>query len=326
MKQNFTVRQGALDGVEAFLSVAKHRSFRRAAAELGVTPSAMSQAVRALEARVGAALFIRTTRSVGLTEAGRRFLSRAKPAFEELVAAGEVARELGQRPAGLLRLSVPRAVVPILLEPLIASFCQAYPEVEVEIAASEELVDLAAEGFDAAIRLGQFIAPDMVVVRLTPPIPFAVVGSPDYLRRRKRPERITDLRGHACLRLRRSSGSIAPWPFVDGNKTVEAIVSGPLIAHDYSTLLGAAIQAVGLAQVPGPLARVPIADGRLQALLTPFAVTTPGVFLYHPGRHQVLPKLRAFIEHVKHQSADASRNEARLVAARCPRPRGAPVC
>jgi len=289
MKQNFTVRQGALDGVEVFLSVAQHRSFRRAAAELGVTPSAISQAVRALETRVGAALFIRTTRSVGLTEAGQRFLSRAKPAFEELVAASEVARDLGQRPAGLLRLSVPRAVVPILLEPLIASFCQAYPEVEVEIAASEELVDLAAEGFDAGIRLGQFIAPDMIVVRLTPPFPFVVVGSPDY------------------LRMRRSNGSIAPWSFVDGNKAIEATVSGPLVAHDYPTLLGAAIQGLGLAQVPGPLAKAAIAEGRLQALLTPFAVTTPGVFLYHPGRRQVLPKLRAFIEHVKHQSADVRR-------------------
>src|SRR5579872_5976514 len=146
MKQDFTVRQGAIDGVEAFLSVARHRNFRKAAAELGVTPSAMSQAIRALEARVGAALFIRTTRSVGLTEAGDRFLKRAKPAFAELVAASAAARDLGQRPAGLLRLTVPRAVVPFLLEPLIASFCRAYPEVEVEIAASGELVDLAAEG------------------------------------------------------------------------------------------------------------------------------------------------------------------------------------
>jgi DNA-binding transcriptional LysR family regulator len=301
MKQNFTVRQGALDGVEAFLSVAQHRSFRRAAAELGVTPSAISQAVRALEARVGAALFMRTTRSVGLTEAGERFLSRAKPAFEELVAASEVARDLGQRPAGLLRLSVPRTVVPILLEPLIASFSRAYPEVEVEIAASEGLVDLAAEGFDAGIRLGQFIAADMVAVRLTPPFPFVVVGSPSYLHRRKPPERIDDLREHACLRLRRSNGSIAPWPFVDGNRAVEVIVSGPLVAHDYPTLLGAAIEGVGLAQVPGPLAKAPVADGRLQALLTPFAATTPGVFLYYPDRRQVLPKLRAFIEHVKYR-------------------------
>src|ERR1700678_1788397 len=208
MKQNFTVRQGAVQGCEAFLSVAKHCSFRRAAAELSVTPSAISQAVRTLEARVGAALFIRTTRSVGLTEAGEKFLARAKPAFEELVAASEIARDLGQRPTGLLRLSVPRAVVPILLEPLLASFCQAYPGIEVEIAASAELVDLAAEGFDAGIRMGQFIAADMVAVRMAPPFPFVVVGSPDYLRRRGRPKRIDDLRHHACLRMRRSNGSI----------------------------------------------------------------------------------------------------------------------
>ena len=144
MKQNYTIRRGALEGVETFLAVARRRSFRRAAADLGVTPSAVSQAVRALEARVGAALFIRTTRSVGLTEAGQRFIDRAGPAFEELVAAGEAARDLGQRPTGLLRLSVPRAVVPLILEPVIASFCQAYPEIQLEIAASDEMVDLAA--------------------------------------------------------------------------------------------------------------------------------------------------------------------------------------
>src|SRR5262250_2765670 len=215
MKQNFTVRRSALDGVEAFLSVAQHRNFRKAAAELGVTPSAISQAIRALEARVGAALFIRTTRSVGLTEAGERFLSRAKPAFEELVAASEAARDLGTRPAGLLRLSVPPAVVPVLLEPLIASFCQAYPEVEVEIAASEELVDLAAEGFDAGIRLGQFIAADMVAVRLTQPFRLIIVGSPAYLARSDRPERPDDLRRHACVRLRRSGGALALWSLND---------------------------------------------------------------------------------------------------------------
>jgi len=292
------------------LSVAQHRSFRRAAAELGITPSAISQAVRAVEGRIGVALFIRTTRSVGLTEAGERFLSRAKPAFEELVAASENARDLGQRPAGLLRLSVPRAVVPLIVEPVIASFCQAYPEIELEIAASDELVDLAAGGFDAGIRLGQFIAPDMIAVRLTPPFPLVVVGSPDYLRGRQRPERIDDLRGHACLRMRRSTGSIAPWPFVDGNKAVEAIVAGPLIAHDYPTLLGASIQGLGLSQVPGPLAKVPIADGRLQALLARFAVATPGVFLYYPSKRQVLPKLRAFIEHVKSRSGATTKTSS----------------
>ena len=308
MKQNFTVRQGALDGVQAFLSVAHYRSFRRAAAELGVTPSAISQAIRTLEARIGAALFIRTTRSVGLTEAGERFHSRAKPAFEELVAASEVARGLGQRPAGLLRLTAPRAVVPILLQPLIASFCKANPEVEVEVHASEELVDLAAEGFDAGIRLGQYIAGDMIAVRLTPPFPLVVVGNPEYLRGRTRPERIEDLRHHACLCMRRSNGAIAPWTFRDGNKAIEAVVSGPLIANDMPTLLGAAVDGMGLAQVPAPIANSAISAGNLVRVLEPFAPTAPGVFLYYPGHRQIMPKLRAFIDHVKSGTNSAGKN------------------
>ena len=312
MKQNFTVRQGALDGVEAFLSVARHRSFRRAAADLGVTPSAMSQAVRALEARVGAALFTRTTRSVGLTEAGQRFLSRAKPAFEELVAASDVARELGRRPSGLLRLSVPRAVVPILLRPLIASFCQAYPEVEVEIAASEELIDIAAEGFDAGIRLGQFIAADMVAVRLTPPFRFIIVGSPAYLARNERPERPNDLRHQACLRLRRSNGALALWSLKDNGRALEIAVSGSLIANDFTTMLGASIEDLGLAQVPEPIAAAPVAAGKLVQVLEPFAPTVPGVFLYYPGRRQMMPKLRAFIDHVKSRSDTANKTRTHI--------------
>jgi len=320
MKQNFTVRQGALDGVEAFLSVAQHRSFRKAAAELAVTPSAISQAIRALEARVGAALFIRTTRSGGLTEAGEKFLSRAKPAFEELVAASEVARELGQRPSGLLRLAAPRAVVPILLERLVASFCQAYPEVEVEIAASEQLVDLAAGGFDAGIRLGQFIAADMVAVRLSPPFRSIIVGSPSYLARAGRPERPEDLRHHACVRMRRSSGAIALWSLNDNGRAVEVAVSGPFIANDYPTMLGAAVEGVGLAQLPEPMAAEHLGAGRLVQVLDRFAPMAPGVFLYHPGKRQVLPKLRAFIDHVKSRTGDARRTRIESEQQR-PRPR-----
>ena len=191
------------------------------------------------------------------------------------------------------------------MEPLIASFCRAYPDVEVEIAASGELVDLAAGGFDAGIRMGQFIAADMVVVRLTPPFPLVVVGSPDYLRQRERPKRIDDLRNHACLRMRRTNGSIAPWSFVDGNKTVEAVVSGPLIANDFPTMLGAAIEGVGLAQVPSPVAAGAVKAGKLVHVLKPFAPMAPGVFLYFPGRHQTMPKLRAFIDHVKSRSDSA---------------------
>jgi DNA-binding transcriptional LysR family regulator len=310
MKQSFTMRRGALDGIQAFLSVAQHRNFRRAAAELGVTPSAIGQAVRSLESRLGTALFVRTTRSVGLTEAGERFLSRAKPAFEELVAASEAARALGQRPAGLLRISAPRAVVPILLEPLIASFCAAYPDVEVEVAVNEQLVDLSAQGFDAGIRMGQFIAADMVAVRLTPPFPFIVVGSPEYFARSGRPERLEDLRQHACLRLRRTNGSLAPWSLEDNGRAVEIAVSGPLIAHDYSTMLGAAEKGVGLAQVPGPVAAESMRAGKLAEVLRSFARTTPGVFLYYPSRRQMLPKLRAFVDHVKSRSDAARKNRA----------------
>jgi len=299
VKQNYTVRRSALEGVEAFLAVARRRSFRRAAADLGVTPSAVSQAVRTLEARVGAALFIRTTRSVGLTEAGQRYFDRAAPAFEELVAAGEAARDLGQRPTGLLRLSVPRGVVPLILEPVIGSFCDAYPEIELEIAASDEMVDLAAGGFDAGIRLGEFIAPDMVAVRLTPPLPMAVVASRAYLARHGRPQRPQDLRHHACLRLRRAGGGIAPWLFLADNTAIEAVVTGPLIAHDYPTLLGAAVRGLGLVQAPQPLTERPIAEGKLELVLADVAAVTPGVFLYYPDRRQILPKLRVFIDHMK---------------------------
>jgi DNA-binding transcriptional LysR family regulator len=313
MKQNFTVRQGALDGVEAFLSVARHRSFRRAAADLGVTPSAISQAVRVLETRIGAALFVRTTRSVGLTEAGERFLSRAKPAFEELVAASEVARDLGQRPTGLLRLSVPRAVIPLLLEPLLASFCEAYPEVEVEIAASKEVVDLAAEGFDAGIRLGQLVAADMVAVPMTLPFRLIVVGSPEYLSAHGKPRRTDDLRQHACLRWRRSTGALALWSFNDKGHAVEIAVSGPLIASDFPTMLGAAIEGIGLAQLPEPLAGEALKAGKLVEVLTPYAPMLPGVFLCYPSRRQILPKLRAFIDHVKRHAPAAGKRRAQAV-------------
>jgi DNA-binding transcriptional LysR family regulator len=203
-------------------------------------------------------------------------------------------------------------VVPILLEPLIASFCQAYPEVEVEIAASADLVDIAAEGFDAGIRLGQLIEADMIAVRLTPSFPQTVVGSPDYLRRRQRPEPVDDLRRHACLRMRRSNGSITPWSFVNGNEAVEVIVSGPLIANDMPTMLGAAIEGLGLAQVPEPIAAGAVKAGKLVRVLEPFAPMAPGVFLYYPGHRQMTPKLRAFIDHVKSRSGAINKTRSHI--------------
>jgi len=204
-------------------------------------------------------------------------------------------------------------VVPIHLEPLIASFCQAYPDVEVEIAASEELVDLAAEGFDAGVRFGQFIAADMVAVRLTPPFRFIIVGSPAYLARRKRPVRPDDLREHGCVRWRRSSGAIALWSLNDHGRAIEIAVSGPLIANDFPTQLGAALEGVGLAQVPEPIAAAALKAGKLVHVLEKFAPVAPGMFLYYPGRAQAMPKLRAFIDHVKSRTQAVRRGRAKAL-------------
>jgi DNA-binding transcriptional LysR family regulator len=304
MKQPYTVVRGTLEGIEAFLRVAARGSFRQAAADLGITPSAVSQTIRSLEARLGVALFTRTTRSVGLTEAGQRFLERARPAFEEMVAAAEAARGLALRPSGLLRLAVPRSVVPLLLQPVLASFAQAYPEVVVEIVASEEPADLARDGFDAGIRLGEFIAADMVAVRLTPALRFAIVASPAYLASRGRPEVPEDLQRHACVRMRRSGGVVAPWRVEDDGRSIDITVSGPLVVNDFPTMLGAALGGVGVAQLPEPVAAKDLAEGRLEEVLAAYASKSPGVFLYHAGRRQVLPKLRAFIDHVRARQPD----------------------
>jgi DNA-binding transcriptional LysR family regulator len=301
VKQSYTIARGALDGVEAFVRVAERRSFRQAAADLGVTPSAVSQAVRSLESRVGVALFARTTRSVGLTEAGERFLERVRPAFQEIIAAGEVARDLGARPSGLLRLALPRAAVPLLLEPVLASFCAAYPDVVVELAASEELVDLARDGFDAGIRLGEFIAADMVTVRLTPSFRLVVVGSPEYFARRGRPEAPADLGVHACTRLRRKGGALAHWRLRGPSGPIELAVSGCLIVNDFPTMVAAALSGISLAQVPEPLAQEHLASGELEEVLPEHAPTSPGLFLYFPSRTQVMPKLRSFIDHIRAQ-------------------------
>jgi DNA-binding transcriptional LysR family regulator len=299
MKKNFTVRRGALDGIEIFLAVARHRNFRRAAAELGVTPSAAGQAVRALETRLGVALFVRTTRSVGMTEAGERFLAEAEPAYQALAAAGAAATDLGGRPAGLLRIAAPRAVVPLIIRPVLASFASAYPNIELEIAASEGFVDIVSLGFDAGMRMGQYIANDMIAMRLTAPIKMVVAASPDYLSRRGTPQKLEDLQQHACLRLRRSAGGALPWRFTAKGGPLEVATQGPLIAGDFLTLLDAAIDGVGLIQVPEPVVVASCNAGALRPVLAGFAPQTPGVFLYYPDRRQVLPKLRAFIDHLK---------------------------
>ncbi|HEU0133907.1 MAG TPA: LysR family transcriptional regulator [Allosphingosinicella sp.] len=300
MKQEYIIARNQLDGVEAFLRVAERRSFRAAADDLGLSPSAISQTIRALEARVGVPLLTRTTRSVGLTEAGERFLEHAHPAFAGLTAAFEAARSFGERPAGLLRLNVPRAAIPFLVEPVMEGFTAAYPDVEVEICGEDELIDLVERGFDAGIRMGDYLEADMIGIRLTPPFRLVVAGSPGYFAKHGRPAVPADLRDHRCIRSRApSTGAIVRWHFDVAGQPLEMSVEGPLIVNDLDVAKSAALRGVGLAFLAEPLVAEHIADGRLELVLEEQADWSPGAYLYYPSRTQMLPKLRAFVDFIR---------------------------
>lgn len=299
MKQDLTIPHGALDGIEAFLRVAERRSFSAAAADLGVSPSAISQTVKALEARVGAPLFMRTTRSVGLTQAGEMFLERAAPAYAGLAEAYEAARNLGNRPAGRLRINLMRGAVQPMFEPILAGFCETYPEIELEIFGDDALSDLSAGGFDAGVRMGEALDADMVAIRLTGPFRFAVFGAPAYFERFGRPETPADLRNHRCIRLRLASGGLIPWSFVEGNREIEVPVTGPVIVNDQAAIIMAARSGVALGMTAEPVLKEHVARGDLEIVLGDYAASTAGLFLYYPSRKQVMPKLRAFIDYAR---------------------------
>lgn len=288
-----------LDGIEAFLRVAERRSFSAAAADLGVSPSAISQTIKGLEARVGAPLFMRTTRSVGLTQAGEMFLERAAPAYAGLGDAYEAARNLGNRPAGRLRINLMRGAVQPLFEPIIAGFCEAYPEIELEIYAEDALADLSAGGFDAGVRMGEALDADMIAVRLTGPFRFVAVATPGYLAKHGRPDAPDDLRNHRCVRMRMGSGALMPWTFEKGNREIEVGVTGPVIVNDFTAMMVAVRAGVAMGMTAEPVVKAQVAAGELELVLADHACSTSGLFLYYPSRKQVMPKLRAFIDYVR---------------------------
>ncbi|MEO9338265.1 LysR substrate-binding domain-containing protein [Mesorhizobium sp. SB112] len=299
MKKNFTKVARGLDSVSAFLRVADRRSFRAAAIDWGVSPSAVSQSIMTLEARVGVALVSRSTRSVGLTEAGQRFIEHAKPAMENLDAAFEAARSLGERPSGLLRITVPRSVVTPVLEPALPEFCAAYPDIDIEIVADSGFVDIVAAGFDAGIRLGELVDADMIGVRLTPPFRYCVVGSPSYFQKHGHPVQPADLGSHRAIRYRQErSGGVYRWEFVENGREVEINVSGPLTLNDETLLPSMAMKGLGLAYLAEPLVHEEVVRGRLETVLDTYCPQSPGLFLYYPSRAQRLPKLKVFIDHM----------------------------
>lgn len=310
MKSSFTIADRDLDGIPAFLLVAERRSFRAAAAELGVSASALSQTIKTLEARLGIALFHRTTRSVGLTEAGERFLERAGPAMAGFREALDAARSLSERPSGLLRINASRGVIASLVGPVLPSFLAAYPDVEVEVYADDGFVDIVEQGFDAGFRLGESLQADMVALRVSPPFRFAIAGSPDYFRRRGRPCTPEDLKHHACIRFRQMrSNGIYRWELEKDGHGFEIAVRGPLIVNDTAVMIAATLDGIGLSYVAEPLVEEMARDGRVELVLREYLPETPGMFLYYPSRSQALPKLRAFVAHMRQSLAEYMRSQ-----------------
>jgi DNA-binding transcriptional LysR family regulator len=293
-------------GLSEFLAVAKHASFRAAASELGVTSSAVSQAVRSLESRVGLPLFQRTTRNVTLTEAGMRLLSRLSPAASEIGDAIEALGSLRQRPIGNLRLSVPHIAMDLVVLRVLPEFRRAYPDVTVEIDINDASIDLTSEQFDVGIRIGEFIERDMIAVRITPDFRWVVVGAPSYFTTYGIPTTPQDLIKHRCIRYRfPTARTIYRWEFLRKGRGYSLDAPGDIVVNDHLTMIALAKRGLGLAYTADLVAARELAAGELKAALAPHLPTKPGLFLYFPTKNQTQPKLRAFIDLTKQLMQEA---------------------
>lgn len=283
--------------LQVFLAVARHCSFTRAARELGVTRSAVSQTVQQLEEQLRVVLLTRTTRSVSVTDAGRRLMESAGPALGQVIAAlAEVSAKPGEA-VGRLRLSVPRAAVPFVVDPVVPTFRARHPRVEVEVAISERLVDIVAEGYDAGVRHSEAIERDMVQVKLTDSFRFVVVGTPHYLARHGTPERPEDLLRHECITFRsQTTGALYAWELERGRRTWRVPVRGGVVTNDGELSVSMAEKGLGLAYAFEPMVSEQLRTGRLQRVLEPYAATVPGFFIYFPSRAQRSAPLRLFVE------------------------------
>ena len=285
--------------LRAFIAVAEALNFSRAAEKLGVSSSALSQLVRSLEERVGVRLLHRNTRNVSLTEAGDRLLQRVRPAVEELSAAIGQTSHLREQPIGQVRIHCFRTAAEVYVRPILKSFHETYPDVVLDITVDDEVVDLVAGRFDAAIRIGEVIEKDMVAMRLGPDLRQVAVASPDYLARRGTPQHPRDLVSHACIGWR-WPGHERPykWEFQENGQWFEVAVEGPIIANSKEFCLQAAVDGLGIAFPTEQLSSSYVAAGQLVRLLEPWSAPFPGFYLCFPARRQMAPPLRAFIDTV----------------------------
>jgi DNA-binding transcriptional LysR family regulator len=288
--------QNHLSALSAFLAVAEERSFTRAAKRLNVSPSAMSHAMRALEEGIGVRLLSRTTRSVALTDAGEDLLAGLRPALTEIEGALDRVSGLRNKPAGRVRLLVPRLAARTVLAPKLGQFARDYPDVVLDVTTDDSRMDIVAAGFDAGIHFGEYIEKDMIAVRVSPDLRPVIVGSPNYLKSHGRPKLPRDLLAHRCINFRHGDAGLYRWEFEKGKKSLSVAVTGPLIVDDLDLIIRAALDDVGLAYMSEENAAAHLASGALLRVLEDWCQPFPGFFLYYPSRRQQSPALSALID------------------------------
>ena len=293
------MKKASLGEMTAFVAIAERSSFAKAAAQLGVSRSSLSESLRALEERLGVRLVNRTTRSVALTEAGERLLVRLRPLLDNFDAALESVNDFRNSPAGHLRITVPRPAARTIVEPILASFLKAHPAVTLEVSIDSALTDIVRDRFDAGIRPGHRVERDMIAVRVGEDARPTVIASPDYLRRHGTPKEPADLRAHNCTRLRLAGNVPQRWPFEKRGKAVEVDVTGSLIAGDSSLAARLALDGIAIARIPYHAAEPHIAAGTLVPLLEDWRPRSVGFYLYYPSRRQMPAALQAFIAALK---------------------------
>ena len=288
-----------LADLACFLEIAKQRNFRRAGIQLGVSASALSHALRGLEERLGVRLLNRTSRSVTLTAAGEALQTAILQPFEDIGKAVEVLNHFRDAPMGRVRLSVPTEAADFLVAPVMATFLERYPDVEVEVSVSNRMIDVVEGGFDAGVRYGGTVPEDMVAQRLSADIRWLVIGSPAYLERAGVPIHPNDLDAHRCVRIRIGDDRIYRWEFERGEEVVEVNVAGGLIVDQGNVGIAAVRDGAGLMYVPEPMVRQALNDGSLRTVLDDWAPLGPGFHVYYSSRRQVPAPLRLFIELVR---------------------------
>jgi DNA-binding transcriptional LysR family regulator len=298
-----------LTELAAFMAVAEHQSFTKAAEQLGLSRPTLTQNIRSLEERLGVRLLNRTTRSVSMTEVGRFLIAQLRPAFESLNGAVEQLNSFRAKPAGSLRIvAVPMAAT-MVVGPVIAQFLEEYPDIDLEISTEYSPQDIVSGRFDAGIRIEEHIEKDMIAVRVSGRLRPYVVGSPTYLASHPAPETLADLPKHNCIRFRYPHGGLNRWTFVKKGRPQEVAVNGTLIVNDFHLVVRAALDGVGLGFVPPYYVGEHIAEGRLVSLLARWVPQYSGFFLYYSGRRQLPATLKALIRHLRKNAAAVPRSD-----------------